>query len=54
MKNQIDKLESFVSKNGAVHYNLKFNKEKIKLHKIEEKLVLKHTYKCWQRKNKDL
>ena len=34
----ITNLESFVSKNGAIHYDLPFNKEKIKLKKIKEKL----------------
>ena len=31
--NSINNLENFVSKNGAFHYNLDINKEKIKLFK---------------------
>ena len=34
-------LEKFVSINGAKHYNLNLNKEKIKLKKISKKLNLK-------------
>ena len=34
-------LENFVSKNGAIHYNLSFNKEKIKLFKSEESITFK-------------
>jgi dihydroorotase len=37
----INKLESFVSKNGAQHYNLKLNKEKIKISKLTERLIFK-------------
>src|SRR6056300_900185 len=37
-KNSIDKLESFVSKNGALHYNLKLNEDKIKLVRSKAKL----------------
>ena len=37
----INKLENFVSKNGARHYNLKSNKEKIKLIKLPERLIFK-------------
>ena len=37
----INKLEDFVSKNGARHYNLKLNKEKIKLVKSDRKLSFK-------------
>ncbi|MDA9882503.1 dihydroorotase [Alphaproteobacteria bacterium] len=40
-QNSIHNLESFVSKNGASHYNLKFNKEKIKLVKSNKSLVFK-------------
>ncbi len=36
-----NKLENFVSKNGAKHYNLKFNKQKIKLTKLSNKLTFK-------------
>ena len=34
-------LEKFVSKNGAINYNLKVNKEKIKLIKLSKPIVLK-------------
>ena len=37
----INTLENFISKNGAKHYNLKLNKEKTKLIKLNEKLVFK-------------
>jgi len=37
----IDKLENFVSKHGARHYNLKLNKEKIKLVKSNKNLIFK-------------
>ena len=37
----INKLENFVSKNGARHYNLKSNEEKIKLIKLRERLIFK-------------
>lgn len=40
-KNSIDKLESFVSKNGAFHYNLKLNEDKIKLVKSKSNIKLK-------------
>jgi dihydroorotase len=42
-ENSINKLENFISKNGALHYNLKFNKTKIKLIKTEEQLAFKNT-----------
>ena len=35
----LGKLENFVSKNGAKHYNLKLNREKLKLVKTKTKLV---------------
>ncbi len=38
----INKLEDFVSKNGARHYNLIFNKETIKLIKLDNKLIFKN------------
>ncbi len=37
----INNLENFVSRNGALHYNLKFNEEKIKLVKVNESIVFK-------------
>ena len=37
----MNKLENFVSKNGARHYNLKSNKEKIKFIKLRERLIFK-------------
>ena len=40
-ENSIKNLESFVSKNGAKHYNLPLNKEKIKIKKLNEKVILK-------------
>ena len=40
-ENLIKNLEKFVSKNGALHYNLKFNKEKIKLVKLSKNLIFK-------------
>ena len=40
-ENSINKLESFVSKNGAKHYNLSLNTEKIILKKYHEKLIFK-------------
>ena len=41
----MNNLEDFVSKNGALHYGLKLNTEKIRLVKSEEKVVLKTTIK---------
>ena len=40
-ENSISKLESFVSVNGAKHYSLKINKEKIKLSKFREPFKFK-------------
>ncbi len=40
-ENSIDKLENFVSVNGAIHYNLRFNESKVKLVKLEKKLSFK-------------
>ena len=37
----LSKLENFVSKNGAKHYNLELNNNKIKLIKLRERLLLK-------------
>ena len=37
----LDKLEDFVSKNGAVHYGLEFNNKKIKLFKEDKRLTFK-------------
>ena len=39
--NSLDKLEDFVSKNGANHYNLDFNKDKIKIVKLKKQLTFK-------------
>ena len=43
--NSLPKLESFVSKNGAKHYNLKLNKEKLKLAKSTSPLQMKKSLK---------
>tara|TARA_B100000212_G_C27358557_1_gene527067 strand:- start:615 stop:1655 length:1041 start_codon:yes stop_codon:yes gene_type:complete len=40
-ENSLSTLEKFVSKNGAKHYNLPVNKEKIKLTKLSNALTLK-------------
>ena len=40
-ENSVSKLESFVSINGANHYNLKLNKEKIRLKKSKKSLDFK-------------
>jgi dihydroorotase len=40
-ENALPQLECFISKNGAQHYNLNINKEKIKLIKSSENLVFK-------------
>ena len=45
----MNNLEDFVSKNGARHYNLKLNKEKIKLVKSDLKLSFKK-YLCFKNK----
>jgi len=37
----LSKLENFISKHGALHYNLNINKEKIKLTRGYEKLIFK-------------
>ena len=39
----IKNLENFISKNGAIHYNLKFNKEKINLVKLNQNIVFEKT-----------
>ena len=39
----IDKMETFVSKNGSRHYNLNLNKQKIKLFKRNKAIILKKT-----------
>ena len=36
----LDKLEDFISKNGALHYNQKINKEIITLKKYSKKFIL--------------
>ena len=40
-ENALPQLENFISKNGAKHYNLKINKEKITLIKSSKNLILK-------------
>lgn len=40
-ENSIKNLENFTSKNGAKHYNLPINKEKIKIRKFNNKVILK-------------
>ena len=40
-QNSIHKFENFVSKNGANHYKLNFNKEKIKIIKSKQELIFK-------------
>jgi len=40
-ENSINKLENFVSKNGAQHYNVKLNKGKIRIVKSSERLIFK-------------
>ena len=40
-ENSMKNLENFVSKNGAKHYNLPLNKEKIKVRKLNEKVIFK-------------
>ena len=39
-ENSINKLEGFISKNGAQHYNLPLNETKITLVKLKDKLIL--------------
>ena len=50
--NSIERLENFVSKNGASHYNLNFNKEKIKLFKSNEVQIFKKFLKIGKNKIK--
>jgi dihydroorotase len=38
----LNKLENFVSKNGAIHYNLSLNKERIRLVKSKERTIFKN------------
>ena len=40
-KNALSQLENFISKHGALHYNLNINKEKLKLVRSSEKLIFK-------------
>ena len=40
-KKRLHNLENFVSKNGASHYNLNLNRDKIKLIKLKKKLIFK-------------
>jgi len=44
-ENSLDNLESFVSKNGSNHYNLEFNKEKIKIKKLLKPLLINKSLK---------
>ena len=50
--NSINKLENFVSKNGAFHYNLDINKEKIILFRSSKKLIFKDFLKVNKEKVK--
>ena len=50
--NSIHNLENFVSRNGASHYNLNFNKEKIKLFKSNEVQIFKKFLKIGKNKIK--
>lgn len=40
-ENSIKNLENFVSKNGAKHYNLPLNRERIKIRKLNKKVIFK-------------
>ena len=44
-RNSMSKLEKFVSINGAIHYNLNFNKETIKLSKQKQPIKFKDSIK---------
>jgi len=44
-ENSLNNLESFVSKNGSNHYNLKFNEEKIKIKKLLKPLSINKSLK---------
>ena len=44
-KHSIDKLEAFTSINGAKHYNIPINKEKIKLIKSSKPISFKKSLK---------
>ena len=48
----INNLENFVSRNGAKHYKLKFNNEKIKLIKSSKEIIFKHYLKIGRKKIK--
>ena len=50
--NSMNNLESFVSRNGATHYNLKFNSGKIKLIKSSKEIIFKHSLKIGNKKIK--
>jgi len=50
--NSINNLENFVSKNGAFHYNLDLNKEKIRLFRSSKKLIFKDFLKVNKEKIK--
>ena len=47
-KNSIDKLEKFTSINGAKHYNLSINKEKIKIIKLKNPISFKKSLKIYR------
>ena len=51
-ENSLDKLENFVSKNGARHYDLSLNKKRIKLIKLDEKLTFKKFIPIYKEKLK--
>ena len=40
-ENSLDKMENFISKNGANHYKLDFNKDKISIYKSDKALQFK-------------
>ena len=40
-KYALSQLENFISKHGALHYNLNINKEKLKLVRSSERLIFK-------------
>ena len=50
--NSINNLENFVSKNGAFHYNLNINKEKLRLFRSSEKLIFKEFLSVYKDKIK--
>ena len=48
----LDNLENFISKNGAKHYNLPLNKEKIKIKKLNQRKIFKKYLKLGHKKIK--